>query len=141
MVTKCVYSPQGHIYAYEFLQIGVVEAYNKPQVIANVTHALISRNMPARRVAGEILLFLMSADHRAGIPLILSGFDQVEQRLNNQVEQLSQKVGRFDIWIAQLDATIDGRGRLGSSVGASKEVRSLGDSEVIETIVISFDAA
>ena len=33
--------------------------------------------------------------------------------------------GRFDAWFTALEAAIDGRGRMGSLVGASDEVRRL----------------
>lgn len=37
-----------------------------------------------------------------------------------------REYARFDAWLKLLDVTLDGRGRMGSLVGASEDVRKLG---------------
>ena len=119
--------------------MGANDVLAKPQIVPNIAHSLLSPNMLSRRTAAEILSFIIhfdeNAPNRNGLALVLTAFDQVEQKLNSQVDQLSMKVGRFDIWIKQLETMLDGRGLLGSSVGASREIRGLGDAEVVDTLV------
>lgn len=44
----------------------------------------------------------------------------------DKLREYRRELGRFDAWLKLLDATLDGRGRMGSLVGASEDVRRLG---------------
>ena len=67
---------------------------------------------------------------RRGLPVVLQAFDQLEARLNGQIVDVALKVGRFDTWIKQLEQTVSGRGRMGSSVGLSKDLQGNDDSSI-----------
>jgi len=80
--------------------------------------SLTSPHIPTRKTVFDILTFLAYFDGGAqGHPLVLSGLDSLMQLRSEQ--------SRFDAWFASFEATIDGRGRMGSLVGASEEIRSL----------------
>ena len=60
------------------------------------------------------------------------GHDFVVQGLKTLQQTLGKGEGRYDVWFSALEATIDGRGRMGSLVGMSDDVRKgLGSSAVI----------
>jgi cytokinesis protein len=113
----------------------------KPQITNSITQSLISPNSLSRKVAAEILVFFchwnVDSPDRAGLALVLNAFDQLEQKSNAAVADIANKVGRFDIWLRQLDGMIDGRGRMGSMVGASKDINVKGqnDSAVVDYTV------
>lgn len=62
--------------------------------------------------------------------MVLQAFDQLEARLNGQIVDVANKVGRFDTWIKQLEQTVSGRGRMGSTVGLSKDLQGNDDSSI-----------
>ncbi|WVQ98293.1 hypothetical protein IAU59_005416 [Kwoniella sp. CBS 9459] len=108
----------------------------KPQIINAVVASLISPHIVCRKIAGEILVFCChfekEAVPRQGLRSVLAGFAALEQRINSSVVDLAYKVGRFDAWLRQLDATIDGRGRMGSMVGLSKDLKGMDDASVMD---------
>lgn len=53
-----------------------------------------------------------------GQEIVLKGLDKLSEHLG--------AFGRFDTWLKLLEATLDGRGRMGSLVGASEDVKRLG---------------
>ena len=111
----------------------------KPQIVASIANSLISPNLLSRKVAAEILVFFCHWDennpNRIGLSLVLNAFDQLEQRLNIAVADLANKVGRFDKWLMQLGQTIDGRGRMGSMVGVSKDLKGQDDGSIMDYCV------
>lgn len=52
-----------------------------------------------------------------GQEIVLKGLDKLSEHLG--------EFGRFDAWLKLLDATLDGRGRMGSLVGASEDVKRM----------------
>ncbi len=111
----------------------------KPQIVASIASSLVSPNLLSRKVAAEILVFFCHWDEnnpdRVGLGLVLNAFHQLEQRLNSAVADLAKKVGRFDVWLRQLEQTIDGRGRMGSMVGVSKDLKGQDDSAIMDYCV------
>jgi cytokinesis protein len=63
-------------------------------------------------------------------------FDQLESRLNSQITDVANKVGRFDTWMKQLEQVVAGRGRMGSTVGLSNELKGM-DDKVIHDYCVS----
>ena len=106
----------------------------KPQILEAIVVSLVSQYPMCRKLAAEQLMVLVDfyrqKSERHGLSAILDAFDALETRLNLSVVEVAQKVGRFDRWMMQLEQTIDGRGRMGSAVGASKEIRG-GDNHFI----------
>jgi hypothetical protein len=65
----------------------------------------------------EILVFLCHWSQPQGHNLVLRSLDNLKNVKNEN--------GRFDAWLKVFENAIDGRGKMGSLVGASEEVRSL----------------
>jgi cytokinesis protein len=89
-----------------------------PATVFTLTSSIVSPHLPTRKVVAEILTFLCHWDHPNGHTAVLSAMDQLKNALG--------ELGRFDAWMRLLEVTIDGRGRMGSLVGASEEVRKGG---------------
>src|SRR5277367_661884 len=89
-----------------------------PAAVFSLCSSIVSPHLPTRKVVAEILTFLCHWDPPNGHSAVLSGMDQLKSSLG--------ELGRFDAWMRLLEVTIDGRGRMGSLVGASEEIRKGG---------------
>ncbi|KAI5283384.1 hypothetical protein KEM54_002169, partial [Ascosphaera aggregata] len=97
---------------------GADDALAHQQVIVSLASSLISPRLTTRKMISEILTFLCHWGDGQGHKKVLQAMDHVK---NIQAE-----TGRFDAWIRIVEVTIDGRGKMGSLVGASEEFRSGG---------------
>ena len=97
---------------------GADDALNHQQVIVSLATSLISPRLTTRKLVSEVLTFLCHWAEGEGHLKVLQALDHVK---NQQGEN-----GRFDAWMRIVEVTIDGRGKMGSLVGASEEVRSGG---------------
>jgi len=77
----------------------------------------------------EVLTFLCYCEVPMGHKLVLEGLDQVQEYWKESA--------RFDAWMRILENTIDGRGRFGTMVGMSEDLKKAGtmDSHLIEYVV------
>jgi hypothetical protein len=76
----------------------------------------------------EVLTFICYCDVPHGHALVIRAMDKLKT--------VRQSKHRFGPWMAVLEQTIEGRGRMGSMVGASDEYRRLGsDRELLEYVV------
>jgi len=89
-----------------------------PPAIFTLCASIVSPHLPTRKVVAEILTFLCHWDPPNGHTAVLQAMDQLKNALG--------ELGRFDAWMRLLEVTIDGRGRFGSLVGASEEMRKGG---------------
>ena len=112
----------GESYMGELMKMGTRDAFERPAIIEMIGQSLISPAPECRKLAAEILIYFASYDSQAaaprGIGILLGAFDKMEQQANLAIQNIAQKVGRFDIWLHQTAQIIDGRGRMGSRVGA-----------------------
>ncbi|KAI9711916.1 MAG: hypothetical protein M1812_007070 [Candelaria pacifica] len=97
---------------------GADDALAHQQVIMSLATSLISPRLTTRKLVSEVLTFLCIWADGQGHLKVLQALDHVK---NVQGEN-----GRFDAWMRIVEVTIDGRGKMGSLVGASEEVRSGG---------------
>ncbi|KAI9259027.1 hypothetical protein BDA99DRAFT_484089 [Phascolomyces articulosus] len=97
---------------------GAREAVSHPECIYQIVLSLISPPIQTRKLVCEVLAFLCHVDLPKGQETVLKGMDKLKD--------YRREFGRFDAWFKLLDATLDGRGRMGSLVGASEDVRRLG---------------
>lgn len=88
------------------------------QTIVNMTCSLNSPNVQTRKVLSEILIFLCYHNEGALISDIVAGLDALSHA--------NGEIGTYDYWFKTLDATLSGRGKMGSLVGASEEIRKAG---------------
>ena len=89
-----------------------------PAAVFALCSSIVCPHLPTRKVVAEILTFLCHWDPPNGHTAVLSGMDQLKSHLG--------ELGRFDAWMRLLEVTIDGRGKMGSLVGASEEIRKGG---------------
>ncbi|KKA17343.1 Cytokinesis protein sepA, partial [Rasamsonia emersonii CBS 393.64] len=97
---------------------GADDALAHQQVIVALISSLLSPRLQTRKMVSEILTFLCHWGDGQGHQKVLQALDHVK---NQQGE-----TGRFDAWMRIVEVTIDGRGKMGSLVGASEEYRSGG---------------
>lgn len=102
---------------------GARDAIDNNTSISPITASLASE-IPTRKSVVELLTFFIARDRVRGFNLVLKGLDDfsTSRRLP----------GKFDGWFWFWEAAIDGRGRMGSSVGASQHVLSLKSAEARE---------
>ncbi|OZJ02756.1 hypothetical protein BZG36_03344 [Bifiguratus adelaidae] len=100
---------------------GAREAVEFPQCIYNITASIKSPPWATRKLVCEVLTFICycdGPDDKTGHEHVLKGMDLLREN--------KREYGRFDAWLRLWEQTIDGRGRLGSLVGASEEIKKLG---------------
>lgn len=104
---------------------GADDALSHQQVVVALATSLISPRLTTRRLVSDVLTFLChwkssdpSRDSEDGHLKVIQAMDQVQAHQNEN--------GRFDAWMRLVEVTVDGRGKMGSLVGASDEVRSGG---------------
>ncbi|EGE87024.2 cytokinesis protein, partial [Blastomyces dermatitidis ATCC 18188] len=97
---------------------GADNALEHQQVIIALASSLISPRLTTRKMVSEILTFLCHWADGKGHQKVLQAMDTVKN--------MQGETGRFDAWMRIVEVTIDGRGKMGSLVGASEEFRSGG---------------
>ncbi|KAL8805116.1 MAG: hypothetical protein Q9200_005552, partial [Gallowayella weberi] len=97
---------------------GADDALVHQQVIVSLATSLVSPRLTTRKLVSEVLTFLCHWAEGEGHLKVLQAMDHVKN--------LQGENGRFDAWMRIVEVTIDGRGKMGSLVGASEEVRSGG---------------
>ena len=97
---------------------GADDALKHQQVIVALANCLTSPRLSTRKLVSEILTFLCHWGEGQGHRKVIQALDHVKT--------VQGENGRFDAWMRIVEVTIDGRGKMGSLVGASEEVRSGG---------------
>jgi cytokinesis protein len=110
-IIKCLKSLMNNKY-------GADNAIAHSQIINALVGSLISSRLSTRRLVSDVLTFLCHWTHGQGHEKVLAALDHLK---NTQGE-----TGRFDGWMRIFEVTLDGRGKMGSMVGASEEFRSGG---------------
>ncbi|KAK4127687.1 FH2-domain-containing protein [Parathielavia appendiculata] len=99
-------------------KFGADDALAHQQVLVALATSLVSPRLTTRKLVSEVLTFLCHWSDNKGHLKVIEAMDVAK---NQQGEN-----GRFDAWMRLVEVTIDGRGKMGSLVGASEEVRSGG---------------
>lgn len=110
---------------------GVKVALPHQQVPIALATCLISPLKTTRKLASEVLVFLCYCAEGLGHIQVLQAMDNVKNMIN--------KDRKFDAWIRIVKATIDGRGKMGSLVRASQEVRIGGIG--VENLLMGYTVA
>jgi cytokinesis protein len=97
---------------------GADDALEHQNVLVALVSSLSSPRLNTRKLVSEVLTFLCHWGDGQGHQKVLQAMDKVK---NDHSE-----TGRFDAWMRIVEVTIDGRGKMGSLVGASEEYRSGG---------------
>ena len=99
-------------------KFGADDALAHQQVIVALATSLISPRLTTRKLVSEVLTFLCHWADGQGHLKVIQAMDFVKNQHGEN--------GRFDAWMRVVEVTVDGRGKMGSLVGASEEVRSGG---------------
>lgn len=138
------------------LREGANECSKSVLVINAITEGLLSLRISTRRLATEMMMFVMSWSDHKYYHNVLDALDQeslvagnfnIQARLSSEnkrksviLDNLKQtilnqgnstKMKRIEEWLLVLEYTLDGRGAMGSLVGASEEFKSGGGENAI----------
>ncbi|KAL6702874.1 hypothetical protein ACN47E_000836 [Coniothyrium glycines] len=97
---------------------GADNALQHPSIVQALCGSLVANRLNTRKLVSDVLTFLCHWGEG-------SGHEKVLQALDNLKAQYGES-SRFDAWMRIVEVTVDGRGKMGSLVGASDEVRSGG---------------
>jgi cytokinesis protein len=97
---------------------GADNALQHDTIIMALCGSLTSPRLNTRKLVSELLTFLCHWADGQGHLKVLQALDHLKAQQGEN--------GRFDAWMRIVEVTIDGRGKMGSLVGASDEVRSGG---------------
>lgn len=97
---------------------GADNALAHSQIVMSLAGSLISPRLNTRKLVSEVLTFLCHWANGQGHMKVLQALDHLKSQQGEN--------GRFDAWMRMVEVTVDGRGKMGSMVGASDEVRSGG---------------
>jgi len=97
---------------------GADNALQHDTIILALAASLTSPRLSTRKLVSELLTFLCHWADGEGHLKVLQALDHLKAQQNEN--------GRFDSWMRIVEVTIDGRGKMGSLVGASDEVRNGG---------------
>ncbi|KAF9102025.1 hypothetical protein BGX29_005014 [Mortierella sp. GBA35] len=105
---------------------GAQEAIKHSSCITSLCFSITSPHLQTRKLVVEVLTFLCYCEVPMGHKLVLEGLDQAMEYWKESA--------RFDAWMRILENTIDGRGRFGTMVGMSEELKKAGtqDGQLIE---------
>ena len=99
-------------------KFGADNALQHDSIIMALAGSLTSPRLNTRKLVSELMTFLCHWAEGEGHLKVLQALDYLKGQQNEN--------GRFDSWMRIVEVTIDGRGKMGSLVGASDEVRSGG---------------
>ncbi|KAF9089573.1 hypothetical protein BGX23_006574 [Mortierella sp. AD031] len=104
------------------------EAIKHSSCITSLCFSIASPHLQTRKLVVEVLTFLCYCEVSMGHKLVLEGLDQAMEYWKESA--------RFDAWMRILENTIDGRGRFGTMVGMSEELKKAGtqDGQLIEYV-------
>ena len=97
---------------------GADNALQHDNIVIALAGSLTSPRLNTRKLVSELLTFLCHWADGQGHFKVLTALDHLKAQQGEN--------GRFDAWMRMVEVTIDGRGKMGSLVGASDEVRSGG---------------
>lgn len=110
---------------------GADNALQHSQIIMALAGSLISPRLNTRKLVSEVMTFLCHWGDGHGHRRVLQALDHIKTQ--------QAETGRFDAWMRLVEVTIDGRGKMGSLVGASDEVRSGGVG--VENLLMEYSVA
>ncbi|KAF9363124.1 hypothetical protein BGX34_004815 [Mortierella sp. NVP85] len=108
---------------------GVQEAIKNSHCVSSLCFSITSPQLQTRKLVVEVLTFLCYCEPPMGHKLVLEALDQVMEYWRESA--------RFDAWMRILENTIDGRGRFGTLVGMSEDLKKAGtqDEQLMEYVL------
>jgi cytokinesis protein len=114
-------SPDSH----DITQAAAEEALAYNQIVVQITSSLNTPHIPTRRIILDILVgvaYWDKGEKGEKLPQVISGLEALSMA-NNEPD------GCFSYWFKSLENSLAGRGKMGSLVGASDEVRQGGGND------------
>lgn len=96
---------------------GAHDAIVNNSSMAAIAASLASPSIPTRKMAAELLMFFVGREKPKGFNLVFRALEDLAQS--------RKALSTFDVWFRYWEEAIDGRGKMGSAVGASEAVMSL----------------
>lgn len=112
-------------------KFGADDALEHAQIIQSLAASLLSPRLNTRKLVSEVLTFLCHWADGQGHLKVIQALDYLKHEHGEN--------GRFDAWMRIVEVTTDGRGKMGSMVGASDEVRSGGTG--MENLLMEYAVA
>ncbi|KAJ2039328.1 hypothetical protein H4S03_001764 [Coemansia sp. S3946] len=100
------------------IQWGAQDVLRYPTCVHNLCFSIDAPSLLTRRLISEILTYICYLNVPTGHKEVLKGLDKLQKFREMQK--------RFEPWMRALESAVDGRGRMGSKVGVSEELRQLG---------------
>jgi cytokinesis protein len=115
-----------------FHQTAINEALTHNLIVTQVASSLNTPHLPTRKLVLELLCFLSYWNEGYAHPLVVIALEALSSA-NNEPNSC------YAYWFKSLEHALSGRGKMGSLVGASEEVRKAGgpDSSLNDYAVCS----
>ncbi|KAG0177062.1 hypothetical protein DFQ29_005302 [Apophysomyces sp. BC1021] len=97
---------------------GIRDAIAHPSYIHTLVFSLICPHWQTRKTVCDMLFFVCYCEVPTGHAYVLRGFELLRQHRKD--------LNIFDEWMKDLEYTVDGRGKMGSLVGAHDDLKRLG---------------
>jgi cytokinesis protein len=88
-------------------------------IVTQVASSLNSPYLPTRKLLLELLSFLVYWNDGDALCLVLAALEALSASNSNN----SESSAWYDYWFNSMESALSGRGKMGSLVGASEEVR------------------
>jgi cytokinesis protein len=88
------------------------------QIVTQVASSLNSSHLPTRKLLLELLSFLVYWNDGEALSLVVAALEALSASNSN-----NESDGCYDYWFNSMENALSGRGKMGSLVGASEEVR------------------
>ena len=88
------------------------------QIVTQVASSLNSPHLPTRKLILELLSFLVYWRDGEALSLVVAALEALSSANSN-----NESAGCYDYWFNSMESALSGRGKMGSLVGASEEVR------------------
>lgn len=98
------------------IQDGINDVLNHPSIVTHISSSLNSPHPPTRRIILELLTYLIYWKNGCAGDLVISALE-VLSTANGEA------AGYYNFWFKSLEHILSGRGKWGTKVGASEEVR------------------
>ncbi|EGN96042.1 hypothetical protein SERLA73DRAFT_162010 [Serpula lacrymans var. lacrymans S7.3] len=99
---------------------GASEAISHTMIVTQLTSSLNTPHLPTRKIILELLLAVVYMDR--GFPQLLINALEALSSANNET-------GCYEYWFKSMEIALKGRGKMGSLVGASEDVKKNGGIE------------
>ncbi|KAI7869247.1 hypothetical protein BDF14DRAFT_1951245 [Spinellus fusiger] len=97
---------------------GIRETVAHPTYIHSIVFSVVCPHWQTRKFICDMLFFLCHCELPKGHEQVLRGFELLSSHRKD--------TGVFDGWLQDLEKTVDGRGKMGSLVGANEDLKRLG---------------